>query len=233
MNTSRPTLFNEETVSTLVEYAKTKPTGMKHYLQLKICPLTSVAIVIGNDGQVSSMDFTGMMDTVGFPQDKFKTIPIGYEWYQENTNTTSTSSHDHLTLREWWRQFLSLVTKIDDAIRRHHGILCYRTEDTSNNNAYNHMILHIVDVISIYFMRQSNEGMNESALNIRSMYFSSIPPNIVDTFTPTLNRKELEFMHNNADLLCYIYGYWHNYSNKPIRVVFMFGRELLVFLELF
>ena len=81
------------------------------------------------------------------------------------------------------------------------------------------MILHIVDVLSIYFMRQSNQGIDESALKIRSMCLSSIPPNIVDTFTPTLNRKELEFIQNNADILCYIYGYWHNYSNKPIRVV--------------
>ena len=149
MNTSRPMLFDEETIATLVEYAKTKRCGQKHYLQLKICPMTSVAIEVDEDGEVSSMDFTGMMENIEFPQDKYKTIPIGYEWYQENTSTTTNANEEHMTLKEWRRQFLLLITKIDDAIRRHHGILCHRTGDTTNTNAYNHMILHFVDVITL------------------------------------------------------------------------------------
>ena len=51
-----------------------------------------MAVVVDEDGQVSSMDFTRMMDTVDFPQDKYKTIPIGYEWYQENNTTMSDSN---------------------------------------------------------------------------------------------------------------------------------------------
>ena len=218
MDTSRPTLFDEETISTLVEYAKTQPHGVRHYLQLKPCPLTSVVIEIDENGNVASMDFTGMMDNIDYPTDKFKTIPIGYEWYQEDMSVSSNGSKDQLTLKEWRRQFLSLITKIDTAIRSHHGILCYRTQDTSDTNAYNQMILHFVDVISIYFMRKSNDGVNESAVRITSMLLPSVPVYINDTFTSSLNVRELSFIEHNADILCYIYGYWHNYSNKPIRL---------------
>ena len=219
MDVSKPTLFDEETVSTLVAYAKTQPPGQKHYLQLKPCPLTSVAIEIDVDGQVSSMDFTGMMGSIDFPKDKYKTIPIGYEWYQENTiMTLTTNCTQQISLKEWRTTFLSLIKKIDGAIERHHGILCYRTADTSNTNAYNYMILHFVDVLSIYFMKKSNEGIDESAVTISSMLLPSIPVHITDTFMSTLNQKELRFIEDNADLIYYIYGYWHNYSNKPIRL---------------
>ena len=218
MNTSRPTLFDEETISTLVEYARTKPHGVRHYLQLKPCPLTSVVIEVDEDGNVTSMDFTGMMDNIEFPTDKFKTIPIGYEWYQEDMSVSTNTNQDQLSLKDWRRQFLSLITKIDAAIRCHHGILCYRTSDRCDTNAYNHMILHFVDVLSIYFMKKTNDVVDESEVRITSMLLPSIPVHINDTFMSTLNKKETSFIEHNADILCYIYGYWHNYSNKPIRL---------------
>ena len=219
MDTSKPTLFDKETVATLVEYAKTTTHGKRHYLELKTCPLTSVSVVVDEEGQVSSMDFVGMMDNIDYHKDKYKTIPIGYEWYQESTTTTSNSNTHQLSIKQWRRQFLSLITKIDSAIERHHGILCHRTEDISDTNAYHYMILHFVDVMSIYFMQKTNEGINESSTKITSMLLSSIPVNITDTFTSTLTNVELDFINNNGDLLCYIYGYWHNYSNKPIRLL--------------
>ena len=94
------------------------------------------------------------------------------------------------------------------------------------------MILHFVNILSIYFMKESSNGIDKAAVKIRSMMFSSIPVNITDTFTSTLNFKEEEFIKNNADILCYVYGYWHNYSNKPIRVVVPSHPSLERFCEL-
>ena len=231
MDTSKPTLFDVETVATLIEYARTKPPRNKHYLQLKPCPLTSVAIEVNEEGEVISMDFKGMMDEIEFPSDKYKTIPIGYDWYQEDNNTMTDPSKK-IGLKQWRRTFLSLITKIDKAIERHHGILCLRTGDDTNDISYNYMILHIVDVLSIYLMKNSINGINESSVNIASMLLLSVPPNIKDTFTPSLNEEELFFIKTNADILCYIYGYWHNYSNKPIRLKVPFHEKVVRFAEL-
>jgi hypothetical protein len=58
---------------------------------------------------------------------------------------------------------------------------------------------------------------HQQRMSIRSDTLNSIPENIVDTFTPLLTRKETKFLDKNLDILCYLYGYWHNYSNKLIR----------------
>lgn len=218
MNTAvQPTLFDTETVSSLVAYARTRPHGIGHYLQLRPCPLTSVEVKVNEENEVSMMRFIGMNDSVDYPKDKYKTIPIGYDWYQENIVSNLNIVKDKsFTMREWRSAFLSFVTKIDDAIRQHHGIVCYRSGVDTNQGISNYMVLHFVDVMNIY-VRKKWKINEECNIKITSDTFNSIPENIVDTFTPTLTKKETKFLDENLDILCYLYGYWHNYSNKPIR----------------
>jgi hypothetical protein len=57
---------------------------------------------------------------------------------------------------QWRSQFLGFVSKIDNAIHHHHGIVCYRSGVETNDGMSNYMILHFVDVISIYVTKKWN-----------------------------------------------------------------------------
>jgi hypothetical protein len=90
MNNACPTLFDTEIVDSLIAYVETRPPGEEHYLQLKCCPMSSVLIVVGEDRNMTRMEYVGTLEEVDYPLDKYKTILIGYEWYEENLRSTTT-----------------------------------------------------------------------------------------------------------------------------------------------
>ena len=219
IDTNRPNLFQEETIASVVEYAQTQPPGI-HKLQISNYPVSFAVIGVNAEKKVSMHVVNGSKDD-NYPCNINESINLGYRWYLENRqNLSRTYSREQFAKLQ-----KSTCTKIDSGIEGHHGIPCC-IETGSPNHEPGGFILHFCDVLSIKLSMK--QGIALPTVLLPTEAFSSVPANLVDSLFDTLisndgsffTEEERNFVFDNASLYYYIYGYWHNYSNKAIRCSF-------------
>lgn len=115
---TKPNLFREETVSSVVEYAKTKPPGV-HKLQIQNYPISFAEITVNDEKLVSLHMVNGAKDP-NYPADLKESINLGYCWYLEKHG----SSEDKLSKAKFKQLQGAVCNKIDKCIEGHHGVLC-------------------------------------------------------------------------------------------------------------
>ena len=84
------------------------------------------------------------------------------------------------------------------------------------------MILHFVDVLMSKMTQCESKPLPE--VRIKSSLFNEVPNDMIDALFQDLygnneaafTDEERWFVLRNADIYYFIYGYWHNYANKPI-----------------
>ena len=216
---NRPNLFKEETISSVVDFAKTQPPGI-HKLQISNYPVSFAVIGVNADKKVSLHVVNGGKDD-DYPCNIVESINVGYRWYLEDRNNNTRS----YTREQFAKLQKSTCTKIDSAIEGHHGIPCCIESGTPNHEPGG-FILHFCDVLSIKL--SVKQGIPLPIVTLPTTAFSSVPNNLIDCLFDTLisddgsffTEEERNFVYDNASLYYYIYGYWHNYSNKAIRCSF-------------
>ena len=66
---------------------------------------------------------------------------------------------------------------------------------------------------------RKNARLSPPEVNIKSDNLQTVPTTVLDGFFEAkLTSEEKYFLLFNADIYFHIYGLWHNYSNKPIRL---------------
>ena len=114
--------------------------------------------------------------------------------------------------------------KVDKCIEQHHGISCC-VRIGSPNYEEGVFVLHFCDVLTIKLCEV--QGKDKPDVLVRSPSFNTLNSDLVDSiFKDVFNDgsaftvEERMFVIANASLFYYIYGFWHNYSNKAIRLSF-------------
>ena len=113
---SLPNLFREETIQSVVSYAKTKPAG-SHQLLLKVYPPT-FAIVTVNENKQVSLHVVNHDEDPNYPNNLEMASATGFNWHRERVPESVPS----YTFNQFKRLHSSTCNKIDKCIEQHHGI---------------------------------------------------------------------------------------------------------------
>ena len=215
VDTSLPNLYTDETVSSVIKYAKTQPPGV-HRLQIQVYPPSFAVITVNESSQVSMHIVTGTKDD-DYPENLDAATRVGYRWYNE----AALQDEPRMSFDLFKRLHESICHKIDKSIEAHHGISCCIRFDsqTYEEGAF---VLHFCDVLSIKLSEV--QAIEKPQVIIGTPSFQTVPNDIVDSLfddimdqSESFTVEEKLFVIKNASLYYYIYGYWHNYSNKAIR----------------
>ena len=220
-----PNLYVKETVATLVEYAKTKGPGI-YSLEIERYPHIHMNIKMRDDCSFDMDIVNGNVhpDYLSLNVDPFRTA---FKWYEQDT----TSENDVYSRDGYVLLYNSTIQKINMAVQNHHGIVCTQNVSVENRNEKS-IVLHFSDMLVIKMREHFKMQLPDITLATETL--SAIPEKLVchlfdnlagnnqslvnlaghESFTD----KEKDFVLKNADFFYYMYGSWHNYSNKPIRI---------------
>ena len=220
-----PNLYVKETVASLVEYAKSKGPG-KYSLEIERYPHIHMNIQMREDCTFDMEIVNGNVhpDYLSVNVDPFRTA---FKWYEQD----STSDNVVLSYDGYLLLYDSIIQKINMAVQNHHGIVCTQSISVENRNERS-IVLHFSDMLVIKMREHFNMPLPEITMATESL--SEIPDKLVchlfdnvgDNNTSLVNLAghesftdiEKEFVFKNSDFFYYMYGSWHNYSNKPIRI---------------
>ena len=213
-----PNLFTEETIASVVKYAKTQPPSV-HKLQLCSYPPSFAEVTMNSEKKVSMHVVNGNKDD-NYPSNIDEACKLGYKWYKESLP----DSEQPMSKVKFNRLHKSVCNKIDKSIESHHGIICTIEIGTSTTRLGG-FDLHFCDLLTIKLaLKQSKPAPD---VIIRNNIFDRVPENIISSIFDEVmgdeqcfNELEREFVFKNASLFYFIYGYWHNYSNKAIHISF-------------
>ena len=100
--------------------------------------------------------------------------------------------------------------------------LVVNTPNNAPTVRHDSFILHFVDVLICHMAKI--ESKPSPTVTIPSSSFNEVPTGMIDSDFMNIygddkvafSDEEKWFVEKNADIYYHIYGYWHNYSNKPI-----------------
>ena len=211
-------------MESVAEYAKTKPPGV-HKLQLRPYPPVFADITVNGD-RVVSMHVTTAEEDDLYPKDIIEACRLGYQWHCDATP----EANERCSFKLFKKLHESVCNKIDKSIATHHGITCCidSNSELNHNDAF---ILHFVDVLSIHLAKKHEKPAPQ--VIIKTSSFDAVHPNMVCSIFDTrmgcehcFTNQEKEFVLKNPSIFYFIYGYWHNYSNKSIRCSFQEIEEI-------
>ena len=216
---TKPNLYHKETLKDLVKYAETQDKDTVHQLELQVYPPKFATVTVDSNKKLHTK-ITTDSNAKSYPRDSSEVLPIAYKWHTEDIVRVG-RVYDY---NEFCSLFDAVNTKIDKAIEVHHGIPCGVPIDQSGRRGYESIILHFIDVLICKL--SEIESKPKPNMRITSPSFSSIPDGMLITLFDndehtadvSFNDEEKWFVFRNADIYYHIYGYWHNYSNKPIRL---------------
>ena len=216
---SKPNLYCKETLEDVVKFAETQEIGTVHKLELEVY-LPRFAVVTVNADKNIDTKITTDNTKKPYPRDAWETLPVAYQWHMEDVVRVGRFyTHDEFRLL-----FNAVNLKIDKAIETHHGIPCGVPTISGNRTNYESIILHFADALMCKLTEIESKPLPQ--LRITTPSFSTIPNGMLitlfeseaDTADVSFTEEEKWFVLRNADIYYHIYGYWHNYSNKPIRM---------------
>ena len=86
----------------------------------------------------------------------------------------------------------------------------------TNNSRSNVIYLHVCDILSMMYARVLNE--ENPRVILKNSKLEEISDEMIDELTVRVfNNEEKEYILDNFDIFYVCFGYWHNYSNLPIR----------------
>ena len=215
-NIHQPSLFREESISSLTAWAMTQPRNVEHFMQVQVYPIVGATVLVDSDDKVHvNMRFVDNTED-NCPADIHESVRLGHLWHTQDI-TRNPNVIDIIKMKNWKKKHMSICPKIDKAIEAHHGIPCYLEGPSQSSNPRNHVVLHFCDVLVIKMLSETNQAPPRIVLP--GTNFETISNAFTDTFFDTeLTSAEKYFVFFNADIYYHIYGIWHNYSHKPIRV---------------
>ena len=220
-----PNLYVKETVASLVEYAKLKGPG-KYSLEIERYPMIHMNIQMREDCTFDMEIVNGNVhpDYLSVNVDPFRTA---FKWYEQDSRSENVvlSRDGYLLL------YNNIIQKINMAVQNHHGIVCTQSVSVENRNERS-IVLHFSDMLVIKMREHFKMPLPDITMATETL--SVIPEklvchlfdNLASNNTSLVNLAghesftdiEKEFVFKNADFFYYMYGSWHNYSNKPIRI---------------
>ena len=211
-----PWLFVQETIASVTSWAKTQPRNIEHFMQVQVYPIVGATVLVDEEDKVHvNMRFVDQTE-VPLPKNINESITVGHKWHLKDMELRP-GVIDPIPMKRWKKKHLSICPKIDRAIEAHHGIPCLLDGTEDSINPRNHVVLHFCDVLVIKMLKETNR--NPPRVLIPGTNFEVVPSTVVDLFFDTeLTSVEKYFLFFNADIYYHIYGVWHNYSHKPIRL---------------
>ena len=207
----------------MVEYAKSQPIGVRHFLQVSSYPLRSVSItfhtIVGKGGHLVWQQEPQDELIIDRPDgDGYNSI--GYDWYKTSLDRHNLS-HTCMTKSLWVLHFDNITNKISDATHVHHGILCNKrtTESRISMDVKDKLLFHICDVIVMLYESISPTEHDGSIFNLLTTSVGGLDLGMIaNDFIPTLSKEEKMFLYWNSDFIYVIFAYWANHSMLPIRL---------------
>lgn len=142
----------------------------------------------------------------------------GYKWYCHRERALERGGV-LLTYTDWLEDMDTVQTKIDNLIAQDHGVKVYRDGNLENNTIGNVVVLHVSDILMMFFHREETQDEHEPKVALQSASFSAIPSTYVDSLmTNVLSVADINFIRNNLDIFFVIYTLWGNFSFLPIRI---------------
>jgi hypothetical protein len=122
-----------------------------------------------------------------------------------------------LSINEWRKDFMTVISVIDRAIRANHGVKCFEDGNMQNNEVGNVYYMHTCDIMNVYMRRMQNEV---PVIYLPSPSLNSIRIETRNELTDSLfSTNQLKFFVQNIDFLYNSYAYFANYSFIPIRTL--------------
>ena len=217
---SKPNLFTPENTGDLILWAKKTTTIGIHYLQIRVYPQLMAKVLITSDGQALCWLRNGF-ETVEFPENMSVSSITGFKWYLHDNDNINTSYDNNM----FDALHTTTCNKIDQAIRQHHGVVISKNPILFDHAINEVIVLHFVDLLIIKMHEKESKSIPR--ILIPSQLFSKIPHVMLDNLfnhvtnepkAKSFDEIEKHFVLDNADLYFHVYGLWHNYSHKPIRV---------------
>ena len=140
----------------------------------------------------------------------------GWEWLNEKGDPG-------FTYDEYLAKMNNMHEKIDNSIRKDHGIVVHRNGCVEDNNIGNCFVLHIVDIFLCFFhgatMGEDTQPSVHPSME-RELLKGEISPGFANDFMHggILSSDDFEFLKNNLEIFIVIYALWGNQSMLPIRV---------------
>ena len=210
----------KEKLDDMVEYAKSQPLGVRHFLEISSFPLSSVSItfqtIAGKGGHLvwnqEPPEEVMLSRPEGDGYDK-----TGYQWYMKFCTTHSISPP--MSKIAWVGMFNLINSKVDNAISINHGVLCEKERNTISFNSRDKLLFHICDILVMLCEKMSPSTLTLRPFRLLTASVCGMDLSMIsDEFVGTLTNKEKEFLFHNADFLYVLYGYWANHSMLPIRL---------------
>ena len=190
-----------------------KPIGTTMLVKVQNCPMWYVKMIKQENDIVSEH----YKEDNHLEKKEYEAARLlGYRWYitkcvEKNDLGMATNKKD------WFRLYDIVCEKINKSIETYHGIKCFKDGNFENTTRQNVVYIHVCDVITMMYQRVVN-GENPN-MNLPSSKLENIDDNFMDTLTiNVLNNEEKEYLMDNFDIFYVCFGYWHNYSNLPIRM---------------